>query len=205
MQYLRGVGIVGAFAAFAVTAAVSAHAATTGPSRASGGSNIVDGSYSCRVRAQRYVDLDTSVTLPPAQKQPRPATLSLFTTDKTIKRNGLDFNVPQLFFQGAKGSLEIDRSTCVRSSRRTALAPTGLPAGAQTVTPNYLGSLDERCGTAKRVLLHFRITTQSGIPVQALVAVRNDTKSRRAVEFVNWKPRKIKGYFGKNCVSNGTG
>lgn len=198
MQHQRGVWIVTTVAAVAVTAAVSAQAAPTGP-------RVVDGSYSCLVRAERYIDVHTSVTLPPFQNRPRPATLSLFTVEKTIKRNGLDFNVPQLFFQAVKSSLSIDRSNCIRSSRRVALKPTGLPSGAQTVSPTYLGSLDERCVTTKRVLLHLRITMQSGTPTSALVAIRDDTKTRRAVEFLNWKPRKIKGYFSKSCVSIGAG
>ena len=204
MRYQRGVGIFAAVAVVAVTAAVSAHAGPTRPGRASGNANVVDHTYSCRVRAQHYVDVDASVTLPPAQDQPRPATLSLFTVEKTIKRNGLDFNVPQLFFQAAKGSPKIDRSTCARSSRRVALKPAGLP-GPQTVTPAYLGSLDERCTTTRRVLLHVRITLQNGTPTAALVAIRNDTKTRLAVESLNWRPRKIKGYFGKSCVSLSTG
>ena len=204
MRYQRGVGIFATVAAVAVTAAVSAHAGPTRPSRASAGSSVVNSSYSCRVRAQHYIDLDTSVTLPPSQDQPRPATLSLFTVEKTIKRNGLDFNVPQVFFQAAKASLRIDRSTCVRSSRRIPLKPAGLP-GPQTVTPAYLGSLDERCVTTKRVLIHLRVTMQNGTPTSALVAVRNDTRTRLAVEFLNCKPRKIKGYFSKSCVSLNSG
>lgn len=198
MQYQRGVWIVAAVSAVAVTAAVGAHAE---PAR----SEVLNGSYTCLVRAQRYIDVHASVTLPPFQSRPRPATLSLFTLEKTIKRNGFDFNVPQVFFQAAKNSLKIDRLTCVRSSRRITLKPNGLPAGAQTVTPTYLGSLDQRCVTTKRVLLHLRITTQSGSPTSALVAIRDDTKKRRAVEFLNWKPRKIKGYFSKSCVSIGAG
>jgi hypothetical protein len=43
------------------------------------------------------------------------------------------------------------------------------------------------------------------VPVSALVAVRNDNETRRPLEFVNWKPRKIKGYFGKSCVSTSSG
>lgn len=62
-------------AAAAVTASVSAHAAPTAVSRATRGSNVVDRTCSCRVRPQRYVDLDASVTLPPAQNRPRPARL----------------------------------------------------------------------------------------------------------------------------------
>jgi len=198
MRYQRGVWIVAAVAAVAVTATVSAPAAPTG-------STVVNGSFSCLVRAERYIDVHASVTLPPSQNQPRPATLSLFTVEKTIKRNGFNFNVPQVFFQAAKNSLKIDRLTCIRSARRIALKPTGLPAGAQTVTPTYLGSLDERCVTTKRVLFHLRLTMRAGKPTSALVAIRDDAKTRRAVEFLNWKPRKIKGYFGKSCVSIGAG
>jgi hypothetical protein len=39
----------------------------------------------------------------------------------------------------------------------------------------------------------------------ALMAVRNDNRSRRPVEFVNWTPRRIKGYFGQSCVSTANG
>lgn len=59
--------------------------------------------------------------------------------------------------------------------------------------------------TAKRVLVHVRITLSGGVPVAALVAVRNDNRTRRPVEFLNWRSRKIKGYFGKSCVSTANG
>jgi hypothetical protein len=198
MQRHRLAGVVALATAVAVTSAVGAQAAPTG-------SSVVDHTYSCRVRAQRYIDLDASVTLPPAQKRPRPATVNVFTVDKTIERNGLDFNVPQIFFQAVKKSLMIDRANCRRSSKRVPLKPTGLPPGAQIVTPTYLGSLDERCVTTKRVLLRLRITMEDGVPAVALIAIRNDSKARKPIAFVNWKPRRIKGYLGKSCVTNGTG
>jgi hypothetical protein len=197
MKGLRGVGVVAAVAAIAVTAAVGAQAAPT---------SVVDRTYSCKVRPQHYVDLNTSVTLPPTQNALRPANLNLFTVKKTFKENGFSFNLPQVFFQAAKGSNpKIDTPTCRRSSRKAALEPTGLPSHAETVTPEYLGLFDERCVTAKRVLVHLRITLNSGVPTAALVAVRNDNKTRRPVEFLNWKPRKIKGFFGKSCVSTANG
>ena len=198
MQRLRGVGAVTAVAAVAVTAVVSAQAAPT---------SVVDRTYSCKVRPQHYIDLNTSVTLPPTQDAPqRPANLNLFTVKKTFKENGFKFNLPQVFFQAAKGrNPKIDTPICRRSSRKAALEPTGLPSHAETVTPQYLGLFDERCVTAKRVLVHLRITLSGGVPVSALVAVRNDNETRRPLEFLNWKPRKIKGYFGKSCVSTSSG
>jgi len=194
MQRLGTAGVVTVIAAIAVTAVVSAHAAPT---------SVVDRTYSCKVRPQRYIDLNTSVTLPPTQGNPRPATLNLFTVEKTFNSNGFTFNLPQVIFRATKNSLKIDRPTCRASSRKVALKPSGLPSHAQTVTPQYLGSLDERCGTAKRVLVHLRITLSGGVPTTALMAVRNDTRTRRPVEFVNWRPRKIKGWFGKSCVAAG--
>ena len=196
MQRLRGVGVVTAVATVAVTAALSAQAASTG---------VVDRTYSCKVRPERYIDLNTSVTLPLTQGTPRPANLNLFTVEKTFSSNGFKFNLPQVIFRAAKDSLKIDRPTCRASSRKVALAPTGLPAHAETVTPQYLGLFDERCVTAKRVLVHLRVTMSGGVPAAALVAVRNDDQKRRAIEFLNWKPRRIKGYFGKSCVSTASG
>lgn len=197
MRGLRGVGIGTAVAAIAVTVAVGAEAAPT---------SVVDRTYSCKVRPQHYIDLNTSVTLPPTQSVLRPANLNLFTVKKTFKENGYTFNLPQVFFQAAKGSNpKIDTPTCRRSSRKAALKPTGLPSHPETVTPGYLGLFDERCVTAKRVLVHVRIALSGGVPTAALLAVRNDTRTRRPVEFLNWKPRKIKGYFAKSCVSTANG
>jgi hypothetical protein len=197
MQRLRTVGVVTVIAAIAVTALGSAHAAPR---------SVVDRTYSCKVRPQRYIDLNASVTLPPRQNVHRPANLNLFTVKKTFKQNGYDFNLPQVFFQAAKGTNpKIDKPTCRPSSRKVALKPSGLPSHAETVTAQYLGFFDQRCVTAKRVLVHVRLTLSGGVPVAALVAVRNDSETRRPVEFLNWKPRKIKGYFGKGCVSTANG
>jgi hypothetical protein len=55
------------------------------------GSRILDSTYSCRVRAERYIDLEASVTLPPDQNQPRPAVLQVFTAKKTFEQNGFTF------------------------------------------------------------------------------------------------------------------
>ena len=203
MKRVWGVRAVTMVAAVAVTAAVTAHAAPARPAGASAGSGTVDKTYSCRVRAERYIDLNTTVTLPPTQNHPRPANLNLFTVEKTFKENGFTFNLPQVIFQAAKNSLKIDRPTCRPSSRRVSLRPTGLPSRAQTVTPQYLGSLNERCVTAKRVLVHLRIAMSGGVPTSALLAVRNDNETRRPIELVDWKPRKIKGYFGRSCVASG--
>ena len=196
MTRLRGLGLLTVSTAIAVTAAVSAHAAPT---------SVVDRTYTCKVRPQHYIDLNTSVTLPPKQNVQRPANLNLFTVKKTFKQNGYDFNLPQVFFEASKGTNpKIDKPTCRPSSRRAALKPSGLRL-ADTVTPQYLGFFDERCVTAKRVLVHLRITVSGGVPVSAVVAVRNENEHRRAVEFLDWKPRKIKGYFGKSCVSTANG
>jgi len=197
MKRLHGVGVVSVISAIAVTVVVSAHAAPT---------RVVDKTYSCKVRPQHYIDLNTSVTLPPTtQNAQRPANLNLFTVKKTFKQDGYNFNLPQVFFQAAKSSgLKIDRPTCRPSSRKAALKPSGIRL-TDTVTPQYLGLFDERCVTAKRVLVHVRLTVSGGAPVSALVAVRNDNEAGRPVEFINWQPRKIKGYFGKSCVSTAGG
>jgi hypothetical protein len=109
--------------------------------------------------------------------------------------------VPQLFFQAAKDSLKVDRSTCRRSSRRVVLKPSGLPIPPETATTTYLGSVDGRCVTTKRALVRFRITLNNGKPEKALVAVRNDDFKSKPIVFYRWSPRKIGGYLGKTCVS----
>jgi hypothetical protein len=198
----RGVGVVIAVAAVAVVVAVIVDAAPASSIGVRAASNVLDRTLSCRVRPQHYIDLEASVTLPPEQQMQRPAALRVSTVKKTIQRNGVAFNVPQVFFEAAKDSLEVDRAHCSRSSRRPTLKPTGLPAGQTSTPDNTVPNFEERCATANRVLVRFRITMKSGTPALALVTVRNDDRKSRPIAFFNWRPRKITGYVGKSCVSS---
>jgi hypothetical protein len=192
----RRSGIVIAVSAVAAASAYATPAASTRP-RA--GSRVFDSTYSCRVRAQRYVDLAASVTLKLESGQ-EPAQARVTTVPKTIERNGLNYNVPQILFQAVKNSLAVDRANCRRSSRKVALRAAGLPH-YQTVTRTVGGEVQVRCSAAKRVLVHLRIEMQNGTPQQALIAVRNTDLKRRKLAFFNWKPRKIASYVANRCVS----
>ena len=174
----------------AVAATVSAYAASAASTRARGGSQVLDRTYSCQVRAQHYFDFQTSVNLPPTPAGfQRPGQVWLDTAGKAV---------PQFWFRALPNSLKVDGSACRASSRRVTLKPTGLGTGT-TVTPSLFGQLNGRCGTTKRVLVHFRITMQSGTPEKALVAIRNGDHKSKPVAFFNWRPLKMTGYLGHSC------
>jgi hypothetical protein len=80
------------------------------------------------------------------------------------------------------------------------LKPTGLPTPGETATPSHTGSVNGRCSTAKRVLVHLKITMQNAKPEKALVALRNDSENSKPVAFYRWSPSKIVAYLGKTCV-----
>ena len=196
MRHRRGVGLVAVAVSVAVAATVSAYAAPAASTRGREGSRVLDSTYSCRVRTQHYVDVATSVTLAPVQGMQRPAEVWLDTAGKTSGTKA----IPQVYFQAAKISLKVDKSACRASSRRVPLKP-GLPL-YQTVTPSFFGSINVRC-TVTRVLVRLRIEMKGGTPAQALVAIRNDNHKASPVAFLNWSPRKIKGYIGGSCIDTG--
>jgi hypothetical protein len=180
----------------AVTVSV---AANVGAAPASS-TRIVDRTYSCKVRPAHYIDLESSVTLPPENGQPRPGQVRVTTVKKGIQRNGITFYVPQVFFEEKKDSLDVDSSACRRSLRRVPLKTTGLPTPGETATPTHTGSVNGRCSTAKRVLVHFKVTMHNGKPETAVLAVRNDSEKSKPVAFYRWSPSKIVGYLGNSCV-----
>jgi len=161
---------------------------------------VVNRTYSCKVRPAHYIDLESSVTLPPENGQPRPGQVRVTTVKKGIQRNGITFYVPQVFFEEKKDSLDVDRSACRRSSRRVPLKSAGLPTPGETATPSHMGSVNGRCSTAKRVLVHLNLTMTNGKPEQALFAIRNDKAKSKPVAFYRWSPSKIVGYLGNSCV-----
>jgi hypothetical protein len=192
--------VAGILAIAALTLAAGVVAAAAHPTRAHGHASV-DRTFSCRVRRARYVDLYASVTLPPDQNQPRPGSATVTTRRTTIVRDGVPFNVPQILIGDTKPALQVDHSTCRASSQRIALGSHGLGAG-ETVTPTHLGSVTARCGTAKRVLVRYRITMRSGKPVQALIGLRNDDAKGRPVALYLWSPGKVTAHLGKSCVES---
>jgi hypothetical protein len=176
----------------------AAAGASARPGRAS---QIIDRTYSCGVRPERYVDVSTNVTIPSSvtSSNPEPAQVWLDTVHKTALVGGLQVVVPQVRFQAAKNSLSVDKALCRASSLRVALKPAGLPL-YETVTPRHLGQIETRCVAAERLLVRFRIRQSGGKPAHALFAVRNDTAKGKQIEFLKWSPRKITGYLGNSCT-----
>jgi hypothetical protein len=191
----RWIGLIGVVVAVTVVANAAAAPASS--------TRVVDRTYSCKVRPARYIDLESSVTLPPENGQPRPGQVRVTTVKRGIQRNGITFYVPQVFIEEKKDSFEVDRSACRPSSRRVPLKPTGLPTPGETATPSHTGSINGRCSTAKRVLVHLKITMENARPEKALVALRNDSQKSKPVAFYRWSPSKIVAYLGTTCVETG--
>jgi hypothetical protein len=191
----RWIGLIGVVVAVTVVANAAAAPASS--------TRVVDRTYSCKVRPARYIDLESSVTLPPENGQPRPGQVRVTTVKRGIQRNGITFYVPQVFIEEKKDSFEVDRSACRPSSRRVPLKPTGLPTPGETATPSHTGSINGRCSTAKRVLVHLKITMENARPEKALVALRNDSEKSKPVAFYRWSPSKILAYLGTTCVETG--
>src|SRR5262249_20256612 len=191
---------VAAGIALAVVATAGAYAAPAISARGGGVTHVVDRTYICHVRPEHYVDINASVALPPDPSgHPILAQMWLDTVHKTAPVGGLMAVVPQVEFEGRKNSLQVDKSLCHPSSRHIALKPAGLPL-YETATPHVFGHVDERCATATRVLVHFRIQLDHGAPQQALFAVRDADAKSRPIEFINWQPRTITTFVGKHCT-----
>jgi hypothetical protein len=181
-----------------VLALIAATGASAWPGRAS---QVIDRTYTCGVRPERYIDVNTNVTIPSSVTggYPDVGQVWLDTVHKTAPVGGLQVVVPQVQFRAAKNSLSVDKALCRRSSHQVALKPAGLPL-YETVTRTHLGQIEVRCVAAKRVLVRFRITLTGGKPAHALFAVRNDSSKGKPIEFLKWSPRKITGYLGRGCT-----
>ena len=200
MRSRRSIWIVGLLAAALGAAAVGVHASSAAPARAAAGASTFDATYSCRVRKQHFVNLATSVTLPPVDNQPQPGVLVLTTAQKTHEKNGALITVTQVGFSARKNSLSIDKSSCRRAKHRIPLKSRGISGPPIVVTPSLFGRDSENCGTpAARVLVRLRLETKNQVPSHALLAIRNDNAKKRPVAFYTWSPHKVTAYIGNSC------
>jgi hypothetical protein len=202
-MHRREIWIVVLLAATLGAAATGAHASSAAPTRATTGTSTTDATYSCRVSSQRLVDLGASVTLPPSKGRSQPGVLVVTTGTKTSTHSGVTTTVAQVGIRAVKNGVKVDTSSCSRVKRRIPLKPKGLPGPPTTVTPTLFGHDSEYCGAAARVLVRLRLTTTNRVPSHALLAIRNDNKSRRPIAFYNWSPSKITLYTGKSCTATG--
>jgi len=118
MRRRRGIWILGLLPTTFVAAAVSVHASSAAPTRATTGASTIDVKYSCRVSSEQNVSLFATVTLPPVKHQP-PGLLNLTTGAKTATNSGTTVTVAQLSFSAKKNSLRIDKSSCRRVQKRS--------------------------------------------------------------------------------------
>ena len=178
--------------AVVLAAAASAYAASASTSRAHVGAQVVDRTYSCRVRGQSPFFFGTQVRLPATQYQKaQPAMATVITAAD---------HAFQVVIKDVKNSLKVDAAVCRRSSRRVALKPAGL-ALYQTVTPQLFGHLNGKCPThVPRVLVHIRVSVTDGTPSRALFVVRKDNAKARPLAFFKWSPTKISGYLAGSCA-----
>ena len=189
--------IVGLPAALAA-AAVGVHASSAAPTRAATSASTLDKTFSCRVRQQHFIDLATTVTVPPVNNQPQPGGLFVTTVTKTRTVKNATVTLTQVSVSASKNSLRIDTSTCTHVKQKIPLKQKGLQ-GPVTVTPSLFGHDTEQCGTAGRVLLRLRVTSTNHTPSHVLLAIRNQNAKRQPVAFYNWTSHKVNVYVGKTC------
>jgi len=194
--------IAGLLVAALGAAALGVHASSAAPIRTGTASSTLDKTFSCRVRTQHYIDLSAATNAPPVNNQPQPGGLFLTTVTKTRKVNNTLETLTQVSLQASKNSLRIDTKTCSPVKQQIPLKPKGV-SGPITVTPSLFGHDNEQCGTAGRVLIRLKVTSTNHTPTHALLAIRNQNASHRAVAFYNWTPHKVNVYIGRTCRSLG--
>jgi hypothetical protein len=190
----RGIWIVGVLAAALGAGAVVVHASSAAPTLPA---STIDATYSCRVQAQHFISLDTSVTLPPVNGRAQPGVLSLSTGVKVIKHGDTTTVLSQLGVQAVKNGLKIDKSSCRHVKQQVPLKPKGLPTPATIVTPTLRGYDNENCNTTARVLFRLRLKLTNQKPSHALLAVRNT--NGKPVAFYNWTTKKVSIYTSLAC------
>jgi hypothetical protein len=186
-----------------VAAGVAVQASSAARTRAAGSASTVDATYSCKVSSQRNVVLYGGVTLPPINGQAQPGVFAITTGTKSVTKGGTTTTKSQVGFSARKNSLKVDKQSCQRVSKNIALKSKGLSGPPDTATRTLFGHVNMRCGTAAKVLVHFRLTLQAGVPTHALVAMRNDDAKNRPVAFYDWSPHKITAFTADNCVETG--
>ena len=192
-------------AAVAAVAAAGVYAAPALFSSVNGSTAVIDSSYSCAVEPRgdsAAFDLTGGVTIPnaPARLNPtgKPGTIPAFFDFYSADKRSQNMLIPQIEFTARKGWFKVDRSVCRSTTRHIAVNSRGL-ASQGTVTLHFLGDFSDRCLSARRVLIHVRLTMKSGVPDSAEVVIRDDTKASAAIAFVKWQPRAITYYLAARC------
>ena len=194
-----GVIAVAAVAATAVLAATAVSGAVP---------RVADETLSCAIQVRTSAHaLDVSAvtenTNPAARTSA--AYFDVYTFTKKATSNPSSPFVPQVEFGSVLDSLKIDRSLCRPSHRSVALRPSGLTPNG-TVTPTFQGGFEQRCITAARALIRFRLSEVGGVPTRAQVAIRDDNAKETPIAYVVWTPKRISYSLEDNCLPyNGGG
>ena len=194
------ISIVGLLGAALGAAGLGVHASSAAPIRTGTAASTLDKTFSCRVRQERFINLSAATTAPPVNNLPQPGGLFLTTVAKTRKVNNIVETLTQVSLQASKNSLRIDTKTCSPVKQQIPLKPKGV-SGPITVTPSQFGHDNEQCGTASRVLVRLQVKSTNHTPSHALLAIRNQNASHRAIAFYNWTSHKVNVYIGGTCHS----
>lgn len=193
MSRRRGIWIVVLLAAALGAGAVVVHASSAAPTLPA---STIDTTYSCRVQAQHFVSLSTSVNLT-VNSKPQPGGVFLNTGVHVLKQGSTTTSVNQLGVEAIKHGFKIDNKYCRHVKQQVPLKSKGLPGPPTTVTPTHGGYDSENCNTTARVLFHVRIKLTNQKPSHALLAVRNT--NGKPVAFYNWSPKKATVYTSLAC------
>ena len=180
----------------ALAAAAGVHESSAAPLQ---GSATTNATYSCLVSKQHSVDLYGSVTLPPQDGKRQPGLLSFTTGTKSVTKNGVTTTVSQLGLAAKKNSLKVDKSSCSRVKHQIPLKPKGLTSPT-TATKNLFGHISVQCTTGAHVLVRLLVKTKAGVPVHAVLAVRNTDAKKRPLAFYDWTPTKLVVYSAGSCT-----
>src|SRR5262245_40276416 len=120
------VWIVGLLMAAFGAAALGVHASSAAPIRTGTAASTLDKTFSCRVRKEHFINLSTTVTVPPVDNRPQPGGLFVTTVDKTRKVNNGVETLTQLSLSATKNSLRIDTSTCTHVKQQIPLKAKGV-------------------------------------------------------------------------------
>jgi hypothetical protein len=109
--------------------------------------------------------------------------------------------VSQVEFNTAAPALIVDRGLCRPRTSGPPFTGKGLLANG-TVTPDFVGQLDDTCTlAAARVLVHYRVTFARGGAVRGTLAVATDDRRRTPVAFLDWRPTRLTSFLGSHCRS----
>lgn len=196
---------VSATLAAVAAAAIASAAVLAATVVRSGGTTVVDRTISCQVQfltTAHALDVQASTFSenPSSPSGTAPASVGVTTFARKVDPSDPKSSwVAQLAFQSVKNSLSVDRVKCRPSRRQVPFTSKGLTSNG-TQTPTFKGGIQQRCISASRALIHYRIVETGGVPERAQVAVRNEDARFAPIAYIEWAPNRVTSYTESNCV-----